>query len=594
MIIKAVPSGRFFFLAGNLETARQTPIIQGIGSNILNHESARARLSKTPQLRMTDLPFAQVPHQSRLFLEYQEDAQKLRKYYPNAVSSIGQLSIFSHEVLAAYKTDRNTICDALVEINLLAKSCEKTFANIEHLRDAQTVAVVTGQQAGLFTGPLYTIYKALSAVRMAADLTAQGTPAVPIFWAATEDHDFEEVAASFAIDRTGELFEVTHSPTTRVPGSMVGDVVIDNSVGNIIGDLFERLPATEFSSELRQKISEIWQNGARFGEAFTQTIAYLFRDHGLIIIDPLNASVRKLSSQIVSRAIDHSDEIESALISRSEQLASDGYHVQVLIEPGYFPLFWIDEEGRRNAIRKIGDDKFRVKVSTVQFTRQELLDMATKTPDRFSPGVMLRPVVQDVLLPTVCYLGGGAEVAYFAQNSEVYRILERPATPILHRQSYTVVNHKQRRILDKFHLKLTDLFDGLEKTTLRLSETAVSVDTAKLFDYATSEIENELESIDQHLSAIDPTVAANLQTRRRKIAYHLATLKKKALLARIRKDTDLDRQLKGLFASLLPNGELQERTLNVFVVLNKFGLGFIDWLYEATDVENKDHRIVDL
>ncbi|MBK8305215.1 MAG: bacillithiol biosynthesis BshC [Chloracidobacterium sp.] len=234
------------------------------------------------------------------------------------------------------------------------------------------------------------------------------------------------------------------------------------------------------------------------------------------------------------------------------------------------------------------------KETRLELTRDDLIEFATNEPQRLSPGVMLRPVVQDYLLPTVCYFGGAAEIAYFAQNSEAYRVLERPVTPIHHRQSFTIVEHKHRRVLDKFHLELTDLFVGVEHLSLNLAEQDASSDTGQLFSEVEGTINEELDRIASRLAEIDTTVAANFAKRRRKMIYHLGATRKKTLLAQMRNDEVASRQLAGLFTSLLPNGGLQERSLNVFTFLNKFGPNFIEWLYEAVDLEDKHHRIVDL
>jgi len=287
-------------------------------------------------------------------------------------------------------------------------------------------------------------------------------------------------------------------------------------------------------------------------------------------------------------------QIVSAIRERSRVFAADGFHSQVLVEEDYFPFFWLNDEGRRVALRKIRADGYRAKGSTQEFTLAELREIAANEPRRLSPGVMLRPVVQDYLLPTVCYFGGGAEIAYFAQNSGVYAELNRPVTPILHRQSFTIVEAKQRKVLEKFDLTLAQLFDGIEKITLHLAEKSGASGTAQLFADAEEKINTEMNRLDQHLAQIDTTVADNLAKRRRKMIYHIVTLRKKALLAQLRKDEVTSRQIENLFAALLPNGGLQERTLNVFSFLNKFGPNFIEWLYRAIDLEDNDHRIVDL
>jgi uncharacterized protein YllA (UPF0747 family) len=237
---------------------------------------------------------------------------------------------------------------------------------------------------------------------------------------------------------------------------------------------------------------------------------------------------------------------------------------------------------------------FRVKGEKRQLHRDELLDLAQNDPRRLSPGVMLRPVVQDFLLPTLCYFGGGAEIAYFAQNSEAYRVLDRPVTPILHRQSFTVVEPRESRNLERFGWELTSLFRGMDPAILDAAEREISPDVAKLFADVEERVNTELDRLGQRLSGTDPTIAASLAKRRRKILYHIKTLREMTLRSEVQKDETMRRRIDNLFDALLPHGALQERELNVVTFLNKYGPGFIDWIYDAVDLSDKDHRIIKL
>ena len=558
----------------------------------MKQESARESLHGKTQFRISDLPFAQIPAQSRLFLEYQTDPLSPKRFYPNAVASPSDIARFAPEVLANYKTDRTALCDALTEINNKAGAGEKTLANIELLRQSTTVAVLTGQQAGLFTGPLYTIYKAMSAIKLAHELRLQGTTAVPVFWAATEDHDLEEVSRTYLLANDGGLIESDYVADDRFNGLPVGDVKLDDSVFRLIDEIFSELSDTAFSADLKTQLMDAWKAGSGFGEAFIKSLAKVFADLGLIFIDPMHSEIKQLASPIYVSAIERADEMVSAIRDRDRVLVAEGFHSQVLVEEDYFPLFWHDDEGKRRSLRKTGDGVYRTKETRLELTRDDLIEFAANEPQRLSPGVMLRPVVQDYLLPTVCYFGGAAEIAYFAQNSEAYRVLERPVTPIHHRQSFTIVEHKHRRVLDKFGLELSDLFAGIEEVSLDIAQ--ASSEASRSFDEAEEKINAELDRIASQVTEIDATVAANFAKRRRKMIYHIGATRKKTLLAQMRNDEVASRQLAGLFTSLLPNGGLQERSLNVFTFLNKFGPNFIDWLYEAIDLEDKDHRIVDL
>jgi bacillithiol biosynthesis cysteine-adding enzyme BshC len=542
-------------------------------------------------LRFETVDFTAIPGQSTLFLQYQKNPLDLKKYYPSAVASHVDIANRIPEVLAAYKTDRATLCDILTEQNRKFGAGTKTFENIELLRRDDTVAVLTGQQAGLFTGPLYTIYKALSAIKMAKCLCERGLNAVPVFWAATEDHDFDEISRAYFLANGGEQIEFKLDRPPESQGLSVGDIRISDSFAKTLSDQLSHLAATEFKDELDQTLNAIWAPGRTIGEAFCAHVQNLFAEHGIIVVDPLDVEIKKLASPIYAQAVGASDEIVKALVDRSRELETDGFDPQVLVTPDYFPLFYHTDDGVRRAVRKKGDGKYRVADTKLEFDGSNLFESAIGNPERFSPGVMLRPVVQDFLFPTVCYFGGGAEIAYFAQNSEVYRILDRPVTTILHRQSFTVVEAKHARTLEKYDLGFTDLFDGIDKLLPQIVERFVNPSSARLFADAEEGISLELNRLDQELSKIDPTLADNLATRRRKILYHLSALRTKFHRVQIQRDEVLNRQLASLFASLWPNG-LQERTLNVGSFTSRYGDYFIDWIYDSVDLEERGHRLL--
>lgn len=558
----------------------------------MNQTSARSSESAPTNVEVKGIPFSELPNQSRLFLEYLRDPGGLKKYYPNAVHSPLDVSTFAAEVLTNYKVDRERLCNALVDINKQAGSGEKTFANIELLRGSHTVAVVTGQQAGLFTGPLYTIYKALSAIRLSEELNANGTKAVPVFWAATEDHDFDEVAEMFVTNVSGERVRLQYKPSDRSDELPVGERILDATIADVIDELFTSLPVTESSSQLRQLLTSAYKQDTSFGLAFERIVATLLADFGLIIVDPLHDELKRLAAPIYKEAITHAARIVSAIGDRNKDLETNGFHTQVLVESDYFPLFWHDDKGSRTALKKADDGVYRPRSGTDEFTVKQLEELAVSDPRRFSPGVMLRPVVQDYLLPTFCYFGGAAEIAYFAQNGAVYETLRRPVTPIFHRQSFTIVESRNRRILNKFGWDLSSLFAGRESVTLDAAAKVLSPETADLFAEIDATIKAELDRLDKQLSASDPTLAANLATRRRKILHHIETLRKKALMSEVRKDETMHRQIDDLFGALVPGGALQERSANIFAFLNKHGFGFVGLLYDAIDLNDKDHRII--
>ena len=544
------------------------------------------------ELRAESTPFSAFPGQSKLFLDYQRDPSTLKRYYPNAVNCVTEIAGHIPNVLSKFKADRNMLCDGLGEINAKFGAGQKTLDNIALLREADTVAVVTGQQAGLFTGPLYTIYKALSAIKEAECLCAKGHKAVPVFWVATEDHDFEEVSLTYVIGRRGELVEAKTEPGHCYENLPVGYIKLDDTIEGEIDKLTEALLPTEFTNEVRSLLEENWRSGEYFGDAFGRMLTKLVGERGLIVLCPLNPKLKHLAAPVYVEAIRRSAEIVDALRKRSSELVDDGYAAQVLVGEDYFPLFWQGSDDTRNALKTTGNGKVHKKDGSREFTLEELAEIAASEPGRFSPSVVLRSVVQDYILPTVCYFGGAAEIAYFAQSGEVYRILDRPVTPILHRQSFTFIESKHAKTLQRYDLKLADLFEGFDKLLPGIVEGHLNLESAKTFAEVEEQINIQLNKLDQDLSQIDPTLAENLAKRRRKIIYHIGALRKKFQNVQVRKDEVVRQQIEAMFTALLPHKHLQERALNITYFLNRYGFNFVDWIYNAIDLEDRSHRVI--
>ena len=559
--------------------------------------TAEAACYSTPEesgLRVETLPFEQIPHQTRLFLDYLTDPIALRQYYPSAVLYHHELAQRVPEVLAAYRVDRDRVCDALEAMNRRWGAGQATLDNIQLLRQPDCIAVVSGQQAGLFTGPLYTIYKALSAVKLAGCLQQRNTKAVPVFWIASEDHDFAEVAKAELIGRDCQLKNVEVTDVLHREGQPVGQVVVDDSIAAVVDQLFELLPNSEFAADMKALVKDAWQPGRGYAESFAMMMTSLLGRYGLIFLDPLDPELKKLAAPLYSEAAQRAPEIAAAIEKRSSELESAGYHAQVLATANSFPLFLHDEQGARHAVVRVENGKYKTKDVEQEYTAEELATLARETPDKFSPNVTLRAVVQDYLLPTIAYYGGAAEIAYFAQTAEVYRVLERPATPILPRSSLTMIERHTGRTLERYELSLKDFFEGLEPVIKRVVEEHLGANTAKLFVNTEENVNHELDRLRRDLESIDPTLASALDTGRKKINYQLEGLRARFVRAQMERDEAVHRQLQRAFDQLYPNKDLQERHINITSLLARHGTYVIEWIFNAINLGSSEHQIVKL
>jgi len=543
-------------------------------------------------LRVETLSFERVPHLTRLFLDYLKDPVALRRFYPAAVRYHHELPQRIPDVLAAHRVDRNRIADALAAMNQGWGAGQDTLENIELLRDPETIAVVSGQQAGLFTGPLYTIYKALSAVKLAGCLRQRNTKAVPVFWMAAEDHDFAEVAFAEFIGRDCQLKQVVVDQNVHQEAHPVGHVVLDESITSVIDELFELLPASEFAADMKLLVQQAWQPGRSYSDAFATMMTALLGRYGLVFLNPLDRELKKLAAPLYSAAAERAAEIGAALEQRSRDLEAAGYHAQVLATANSFPLFLHDETGARHALTRADNGKYRTKENATEYTAAELAAMARETPERFSPNVTLRAVVQDYLLPTMAYYGGASEIAYFAQTAEVYRVLDRPATPILPRSSLTMIERHTGRVLERYGLTLADFFEGLEPVITRVVEEHLGAGTARLFTDTEENMNRELDRLRDELKNVDPTLASALDTGRKKIQYQLDGLRTRFVRAQMARDEAAHRQLQRAFDQLYPNKDLQERHINITSLLSRHGTYVIEWIFNAINLGNNDHQVV--
>lgn len=547
-----------------------------------NLEAAANKL--TDAIRFTDLP-----RTSRLFNDYLYDYEKVSRFYPNCGREVSPLAEHARRV-GGQQFDRERVPDALERLNRRFGSSELTFKHIDMLRRPGSVAIVTGQQAGLFTGPLYTIHKALTVVKLAACLREQNVDAVPVFWIASEDHDYEEVNHLRLIDREGRLETIRYDACGRTVEGSVGHVQLCEGISQIIDQFIAQLPPSEFMPDIERDLRESYAHGLGFAESFARLMARLFKGYGVVLLDPLDEQLKQVAAPLYSQAIEKSADIARALVERSRELEEAGYHAQVHVSADAVPLFIMDE-GRRVAISQ-QDGRFVVKGCERSFDLAELAELAARCPNCFSPNVTLRPVVQDYLLPTAAYIGGPAEIAYFAQIRAVYETLGRQEPCVLPRASLTIVEGRHQKIMKKYKIELRDFFDGLHAAITKVVEQSLHRDLADTFIETERIFAEQLDKLDVALRRAEPTLSATLERARAKVLYQIEHLRTKFIHSSVRREETAYRQVERAYTTLFPDKNLQERELNAYYFLSRYGPGLMDELYAAADIGYSNHRLV--
>jgi bacillithiol biosynthesis cysteine-adding enzyme BshC len=536
--------------------------------------------------------FDQIPRTSRLFNDFLYDFDRVSRFYQPGGLDVSALVARAPKV-ANQNFSRDAVADALADQNARAGAPDQTFANIERLRQKDSVVVITGQQAGLFTGPVYTIFKALTVIKLAEHLRAQGLNVVPMFWVAAEDHDFEEVNHTRIINREGQLVTITYAGGSPKEGKPVGHVKLNEKIDANIEEMIAALPESEFMPRIVEDLRDSYRAGANLADAFGALMTRLFGKFGVVLINPLDDRLKAVAGEIYARAMSNAPEFASRLLNASAQLEASGYHAQVYANAEAAPLFMLDE-GRRTAMTRRDDGRFYLKGSEKSFGATELLDTIERCPSCFSPNVTLRPIVQDFLLPTLAYIGGPAEIAYFAQLRPNYGLLNRVDPVALPRASFTLIEKRHARTMSKYGIKFADLFAGFEEVMKTVVEGSLDQNTATAFDETEKVFNDKLDELNASLVAVDPTLADALKGGREKILYQLHNLRTRFIHNRSKRDETTKQQIERLCAALYPNKNLQEREINIFYFMARYGYELIDRIYDEVEVGLRDHKLIDL
>jgi len=429
--------------------------------------------------------------------------------------------------------------------------------------------VTTGQQPGLFGGPLYTVHKILSAIHLAAALESElGRPVVPLFWVASDDHDWEEANHLHLIDRGNELRWLGLEGEEEVARSMRRRL-LGPEIEGVIDDFIGALPSREFADELIELLREAYRPDQTVAGAFTELIAQLFAPFDLLLVDGGAPGVKELSLDLLEAELEAGAEHERLLESRAEALAGLGYQVQVPILPGAINIFYEDEGGRDRLYRD--GEGFMTRGSARHFTRAELRRLMRDEPQAFSANVLLRPVVESHLFPTLAYVGGPGEVSYFAQLSELFRAHQIEPPVVFPRFSVTIVEGKVRQTLDRFGLEIPELAAPFHELSTRVVRDEMPTEVRERLDELRCRIEDGYALLEEPALQIDPMLAGPLQSGRNASLGRLRKVEKKIIRhLKLQKELDL-RRLEIARTHLFPGGQPQERLLNIIQYLARYG-----------------------
>jgi bacillithiol biosynthesis cysteine-adding enzyme BshC len=460
---------------------------------------------------------------------------------------------------------------------------------IDHIKQlaAGALVVMTGQQPGLLTGPLYTIYKAATCIRLAHHIKqTYNCPCVPVFWNAAEDHDLAEVNQAYLLDRE-DNWQRLELEVAKYSGWAVGEIPL-GAWAELGAPLDRILPDTDFKPALQQLLQQSWQASATWGDWFSRLLLKLFEKYGLLMVDPNQLPVRRLMIPVWERVLED-PLLPSRLVNRTgEKLQQAGYKMQLRRSPQSC-AFFLFEDHKRQAV-SFSDGRFHTE--TTGYSAAELRSILHQQPQRFSPSVVLRAIVADHLFDTAVYVAGPGEIAYFPQLKPVYEQLGVSMPLIWPRTSLTIVETRIKKILDRYAIQPIKFQGDIGQISSELTRQRNRLASSALWEETKREVLEPLRRLKEEASAQDRALDTAIEAAIGKIAWQLNQLEDKTIQMHKKADQSLSVQLKRTKNSLFPESQLQERRMNVFYFLNKYGLGWLDGLIEELPLEHGIHCFI--
>lgn len=528
-----------------------------------------------------------------MFVDYVNEFKNVERFYGGDFRDQSHWKSLLRKV-AERPVNRSSLVQILGTQNRNFHCGVRTLANIDALLNDNTVAVVTGQQVGLFTGPMYTILKTLTTLKLVENL-AERFPDynfVPVFWLEGEDHDIEEVNSIKILSASNDIqelrYELKRTSDEQNLGA-VGKIEFDESIESIFGSLDQSLIQTEFKSKVLELFRTAYQKGMTFNRAFVHLMNVLLENSGLVFLDPNDKEVKTLLAPLFQRELAETPKFCQLVIDQSADLEKQ-YHAQ--IKPKSVNLFFFHRGGRY--LLEPRPDGYSLKGTRQHLTKEFVTDAAVNSPELFSSNVVLRPICQDWLLPTIAYVAGPAEVAYFGQLKTLYEAVKIPMPIIYPRASATIVEEKADKVLERFSISLVDIYRDVEIVKEKVAAEVSDLNLDEVFGGTFLSIQEAFEAIGPVLQRIDPTLNGALENVSRKTTVNIEGLKERAVTAQKRQHEVSLRQIDKVSNLIYPQSNFQERELNVIYFLNKYGLEFLRWLYGELKIDLYKHQIIRL
>lgn len=544
-----------------------------------------------------NIPFNQLPGYNELFLDYVDDFDSVNRFFEYDFKSDGDFLKCIELTSESYRNGRQFLRKDLTGILSIQNhnfgSGQKALDNVAALNDSNTLAVVTGQQLGILTGPLYTIIKALNTIQLSDKLKSNFPEYnfVPVFWMEADDHDFLEINNISVVSKENELKRLTYFEKGIEDEKYLkpaGSLKFDGEIDKLVNELSESLGKTDFSSALFEAIAASYKSGNSMKRAFGQFLNFILGDRGIVLVDPSDPALKDLLKPVFKTALESSSLLAEKVISTTVDLESS--HI-AQVKPKPINLFYI-HEGNRYLIEPREGGNYALKNSRHRFSKEELLEKLETSTENFSWNVITRPICQDYLLPTVTYIGGPSEISYFAQLREAYKVFDMNMPVVYPRTSVTILDGRTKSFMEKNSIQFKEMFDERE-----LMRSIVKRSSDKNPEEIFSKMKDELNAIfytyEKELSLIDSNQSSAFSKRCSQFVESLDVAREKFITAQAKQNEVITGQLSKVLLNVYPGSMPQERLLNISMFYNKYGSNLIETLLSEISIDTFMHQTID-
>jgi bacillithiol synthase len=540
-------------------------------------------------MEMRDLA---LPSLNRFASDYLQGHLEVEDYFHYDLAS-SEMYRNRYEELMNRTFMRQELADYIEHyMNRFPKS-EAVLNNINDLRKEGSVVVIGGQQAGLLTGPLYTIHKVISIIKLAEEQEkALQRRVIPVFWIAGEDHDVAEVNHVYVM-KDGRPTKKTY-PSYQPFKTMVTDIELDSELmKQWFEEIVETYGETDFTSQMINKVKEVLQQSNTFVDFFSALIHDWFQEYGLLLMDAADPALRKMESPFFEQIIERNEEITSAVLAQQAFIQNQGYKRMIEMDDHAANLFYYIPDKKDRCLLEKNGEQFSGKNGELTFTKKQLLQLAKETPEQLSNNVVTRPLMQELLFPVLAFISGPGEIAYWAELKRVFDVFSIKMPPIVPRLNITFVERGIETDLQEVGLTLeTVLTEGVEKSLALYLDSVKDHALEDLFQTMKIDLIKNYQTLSQRAVELDKGIQPLLQKNLFFIEQQLDFLNKTIEARTKEKNEIVVRKYERIQQSLYPLHSPQERIWNIFYYVNKYGPNFIQEVMDLSYSFNNKHKFI--